>query len=697
MKPSLILQILAALGLLFCLALPFLITPSPLGEEGELAIEEVLEAVEPVPDPLAVGASEKIPDPSVSPILPQPDDLLKAGPMQGEPTPEISVMQKLLSHPALKRRPDIASDLTSGGNAAVPVGAGSATENSEVATPMILSLANFYAQIIHPDGTPASGIGIEALPVGVPEPLRTLSDPEGRIIISGLPMHTVFALEAVSIRGERQRLGGDILADRPILSGGVYVWDPKATFTVKVRALGLPLRGASVTLTDAGLSPMSRATSEEGRAVFDGLTAVAKPILSIFHPLYERIETPLEPGAVRSGTRAFDLVPRSGVDVHLVGPDFSRGLHVRSWMATQKASLLLPDELPGNACGEILYNGALRFSAPPAGPFWIGVGELPAPWGAGLYGPYYTTAAGTLEIRLEETGPLEVRLRNERNPKWWNVLLSAVDLEHQAAAEMRSDLLTGPTSPPLHLAPGHYRLQVLAEDREIYDEVFLHDGRARTLEVLLQPRPPLHLLGGAVGSYLVSSSFSLAASEHDFHHGPMCHSFNKDLLAHLGGEAVFAAANGARYPALDPDAEPTAWREAQTDNDGQLDLKKAVPGGPVDYAVAYAQFEVESFSARNILLGVMSDGGIQGWLNGELVFRTHAARPLSAQDHEFAQVRLRPGRNRFNFKVDHAEGPWRLRVRLLRPTTAEPLPDLNYFPDGGTTPLFYPSNPPPVH
>jgi len=195
-------------------------------------------------------------------------------------------------------------------------------------------------------------------------------------------------------------------------------------------------------------------------------------------------------------------------------------------------------------------------------------------------------------------------------------------------------------------------------------------------------------LGGYVKTYLVSDKFPLILSDENFHHGEMCYGFNKDFLLHLGGESSFQADHMSDYPTLDGKGRIT-WRKVDVARDGKLDLKASLfPEEQGDYAVVYAQFMVNSYQDRNVVLGVMSDDGIKIWHNRKMVLHSHMPRPPTIQDQDYAPVQLKEGWNQINIKCENSFGWWKLRVRFLEPDTLEPIYDLELKPAEGFTEIM---------
>ena len=103
------------------------------------------------------------------------------------------------------------------------------------------------------------------------------------------------------------------------------------------------------------------------------------------------------------------------------------------------------------------------------------------------------------------------------------------------------------------------------------------------------------------------------------------------------------------------------WKKVTAGKRGAVDLGEAV--GRVDYAVAYGYAEVESVHARETVLRVRSDDGIQIWLNGKVVHKHEVWRGLNAGVDE-VPVRLEAGGNRLVVKVDNYTSGWEYVVEV---------------------------------
>jgi len=118
------------------------------------------------------------------------------------------------------------------------------------------------------------------------------------------------------------------------------------------------------------------------------------------------------------------------------------------------------------------------------------------------------------------------------------------------------------------------------------------------------------------------------------------------------GEQAFAATQG----------RTVRWQPHQVEDAfGVVDLRETI-GDEMD-VVAYALAEVWVDTEREIQLNIGSDDGIAVWLNGELVHRHDAARPLKI-DEDSQTVTLRPGRNEIFCKIGQGTREWGFALRL---------------------------------
>jgi len=106
------------------------------------------------------------------------------------------------------------------------------------------------------------------------------------------------------------------------------------------------------------------------------------------------------------------------------------------------------------------------------------------------------------------------------------------------------------------------------------------------------------------------------------------------------------------------------WRSATADDRGFVDLDFAA--GRMEWAVAYAYAEVNSFHDREIVLRFGSDDGIKVWLNGHLI-HTHEVGRGFRPDSDLAPAHLNAGTNRIFVKIDNYSGGWGFGVAVPKP------------------------------
>jgi CubicO group peptidase (beta-lactamase class C family) len=103
------------------------------------------------------------------------------------------------------------------------------------------------------------------------------------------------------------------------------------------------------------------------------------------------------------------------------------------------------------------------------------------------------------------------------------------------------------------------------------------------------------------------------------------------------------------------------WKYLES-GDNIVDLKEHYYG--VDYAVAYACADITLQSPEEILFGVGSDDGVKIWLNGKLVHKNWAARPVNPDD-DLIMLNMKKGENRLVIKIQQMQGGWGFCCRPL--------------------------------
>ncbi len=90
------------------------------------------------------------------------------------------------------------------------------------------------------------------------------------------------------------------------------------------------------------------------------------------------------------------------------------------------------------------------------------------------------------------------------------------------------------------------------------------------------------------------------------------------------------------------------------------------PLGRHNHCLAYGYAEVESIHARECVMKVGSDDGIQIWLNGKIVHTNDAGRGYSAGEDE-VPVHLKAGVNHLVIKLSQGLGGWGFGVTVPKP------------------------------
>ncbi|MBF0245426.1 MAG: carboxypeptidase regulatory-like domain-containing protein, partial [Planctomycetes bacterium] len=562
----------------------------------------------------------------------------------------------------------------------------------EVLLPATLSFS-----IISVDGTPVEGLSVSALYGSGEVAASVTSDEAGFCSLFPLAQHRLIRLLAVKGKDEQQVLVSDLVLKQEAVIGQVYTWMPKRPRLVKVGDQnGKPVSGARVTLSASTITGEDVLSDGAGEALFAEIVSGAKYTLSVYHPFFHLYEKKDFTPDLAGGEESITLSSRPGLKVLLNGPAWEEeeeGLFVRSWIATAQDNMIFPDYRQGNEYAEVLKQPELLFLAPPDRPFFIYVGGMVEPWGAQLFGPF-SPGQELIELELVRTAPLEVVVEKDSGqPVSWDLGLFAIRGEGGQKGQLVAyqALKSTEDRKAFFLGPGTYEVTIQAAGYKMREKVFDVGDSGGSVSVHLEAVSHETPSGGYVKNFIMSDKFMLVTSDEEFHHGQMCYGFNKDWLAHLGGEASFVARHLQENPAIEGGGVVT-WREVPSG--GVLDFKsffianavdpKNPSGSSVgDYAVAYAQFRVESPEERQLILGVGSDDGVKGWVNSTRVVYNHQPHPLYAQDQNLVPITLKQGWNQINFKVDQSWGQWQLRVRFIDPDTKQPVTDMRLDPDGG--------------
>lgn len=113
------------------------------------------------------------------------------------------------------------------------------------------------------------------------------------------------------------------------------------------------------------------------------------------------------------------------------------------------------------------------------------------------------------------------------------------------------------------------------------------------------------------------------------------------------------------------DGEPVAWREADCDARGFLDLRRtAGPPDRAENAIAYAETFLRAPSDREALFALGSDDGCRVWVNGELLLEDRGRHAVSPFAH-VGRMPLRAGWNRVLVKVENGTGSFGLIFRVF--------------------------------
>lgn len=151
-----------------------------------------------------------------------------------------------------------------------------------------------------------------------------------------------------------------------------------------------------------------------------------------------------------------------------------------------------------------------------------------------------------------------------------------------------------------------------------------------------------------------------APSEVGSRHDGSCTGFFTDYLAPIGGESGCAPQDRLEVPA--PDGTYLRWNAIAAIGD-RIYFEDYL--GPDPFQTGYAVCWIDATAPEDRLVGVGSDDGIRIWVNGQEIFRYHAERSLTPDDH-YVRLPLRTGRNQILVKIDNGVGRWGF---MMRPVT----------------------------
>ncbi|UCD37216.1 MAG: hypothetical protein JSW54_10315, partial [Fidelibacterota bacterium] len=133
---------------------------------------------------------------------------------------------------------------------------------------------------------------------------------------------------------------------------------------------------------------------------------------------------------------------------------------------------------------------------------------------------------------------------------------------------------------------------------------------------------------------------------------------NPDYLAATGGTAN---TRPTIYSVVELDGTEYPWSKTFSPEYGVVDLAKMYARNR--HAVAYAYARIESDKARIVRATLGSNDGIEVYLNGELVYESHAMRSLMPDEDEL-QLALLEGKNHLMLKIDQGNGGWGFSFQL---------------------------------
>ena len=544
--------------------------------------------------------------------------------------------------------------------------------------------AELGGMVINDVGTPIPDLTILAHYGSGEAAGEAATDDSGFFKLKDLSQNRTLTLSARGRGGEVQILKRNYILEQPFVGGEVFIWVSAKPFKILVKdSGGRPVEKASVSLI-AGEIRERDVSDAKGETEFAGLNTNATYTLQVSHSFYDFHERRDFKPDFSSGSLEVTLVPRVGVRVRLLGPDWeTENLNVRAWVGERSGGLIAPDRMPGNEYGEELDLGELLFLTPPKREFFIYVGNMGSPWGDQIYGPFPAAAAQQiLELPLERVEPTVFKLGGKDKIDLSMEVLRLIEpgplqcqiFSYQFYGDNRAYMVS--------LGKGSYLIRAGSSSHGRFEKQVKLDGSAQT--IVLDPRhsEKSGSWGGFVKGYLVSDRFADIRDEKNDHNNYQSYGFNKDWLSHLEGtESSFRAVHMGEHESPDG-GTPITWRNAQANSNGTLDFVKYL--SPTDYSVAYAQFRVHADSERKVVMGLSSDDSIKAWVNGSLVLSQYLPRPIfHREEHMLIPITLQPGENQFNFKVTNSWGQWALRIRLLEGDT--PITHLRTEPDFGYT------------
>ncbi|MBL7647227.1 MAG: hypothetical protein JNK74_13650 [Candidatus Hydrogenedentes bacterium] len=140
-------------------------------------------------------------------------------------------------------------------------------------------------------------------------------------------------------------------------------------------------------------------------------------------------------------------------------------------------------------------------------------------------------------------------------------------------------------------------------------------------------------------------------------HDGSCVGFFTDFLAPSGGESAIAPQ--ADLQVLGPDQKTRRWNAVSTLG-GRVYFDEYL--SPSEFQTGYAACWINATKDEDRLFGVGGDDGMRIWVNGEEIFRYHASRILTPDEH-YIRFPLKAGRNLVLIKLDNGTGRWGFSIR----------------------------------
>lgn len=140
-------------------------------------------------------------------------------------------------------------------------------------------------------------------------------------------------------------------------------------------------------------------------------------------------------------------------------------------------------------------------------------------------------------------------------------------------------------------------------------------------------------------------------------HDETCSGFFTDYLAPSGGES--SVAPQADFQVVGPDQKTRRWNGVSTLG-GRVYLDEYL--SPSEFQTGYAACWINATKDEDRLFGVGGDDGMRIWVNGEEIFRYHASRILTPDEH-YIRFPLKAGRNLVLIKLDNGTGRWGFSIR----------------------------------